>query len=373
MTAAFDPQKLRRTATARHACGLFAAAYDPVSQRVVAGGVDGRLVAWDPARWAEPPVAFHWQHRSYVYAVAALPAQQQVVSAGYDRRLVWWDPLSGSPLREAELPARPQQLAVAPDGRTLAVVDDDRTLRLFDAATGAPTASYADHPQYTPKMHLSTVYAVAYSPDGRWLATGDRCGSIVVRAADSGTVVRRLHAPRFYGDFSRKPDGQPNDGEYELGGVRMLAFSPDGSLVVAGGMGDYNPNSAGTDGKMGLTGFDTATGEERFSVLLAKDQGYLQTAQFHASGLLVAAGGGGTGGDTGVGALCVLDPARPDAPTTHSLEMTVRSVLLLPDERGAVVVGMHKKAAEGQLEHWQTADAAAEPSADAAAEPSADG
>jgi WD40 repeat protein len=61
-------------------------------------------------------------------------------------------------------------LAVTPDGQTLASGGEDRTVRLWDAATGRALACW--------DAHDDAVTSLAWSPDGRTLVTGGRDGGL---------------------------------------------------------------------------------------------------------------------------------------------------------------------------------------------------
>jgi WD40 repeat protein len=55
-------------------------------------------------------------------------------------------------------------VAYGPDGKTLASGSYDKTIKLWDVATGKELA--------TPTSHTNRVYSVAFSPDGKTLASG---------------------------------------------------------------------------------------------------------------------------------------------------------------------------------------------------------
>lgn len=105
-------------------------------------------------------------------------------------------------------------VAFSPDGRQIASASNDGTLRLWDAATG----SAIGEPLH---KHDGSVWSVAFSPDGNRVVTGGRDSTLLLWDAESGSV---LGAP-FIG----------HDLGLSRGGVTSLAFSPDGRRIVSGG------------------------------------------------------------------------------------------------------------------------------------------
>src|SRR5205823_1166693 len=86
------------------------------------------------------------------------------------------------------------------------------------------------HEERTPQHLPSMLYCCVFSPDGRHLATGDRVGHVVVWDAATGRQLAAVEAPTLY-----TWDGVQRN--RSIGGVRALAFSPDGRHLAVGGVG----------------------------------------------------------------------------------------------------------------------------------------
>ena len=158
-------------------------------------------------------------------------------------------------------------LAYTPDGKQIASCSGwptgDRTLRLWDAATGEvlrkfDTSGMPKDPGISgPREAPGELYALALSPHGDYIVTGATGGATTVWNVTTGELVRNVegHLATVYG-AAVAPDGRRaltggrdstarlwkvETGEliYELKGnrswVRCVAISPDGNWGLTGG------------------------------------------------------------------------------------------------------------------------------------------
>src|SRR4051812_38598473 len=192
-------------------------------------------------------------HESYVTGVAL--ADKTLVSGGYDGKLTWFDTEGGKVVRTHEAHSKwIRKVIASPDGKLVASVADDMVCRLWDAATGKVAHELRGHKEKTPNDFGSMLYAVAFSADGALLATGDKVGHVVVWDVTTGKEVGACEAPVMY-------TWDKVQRNHSIGGIRSLAFSPDGKALAVGGMGEGG-NIDPLEGEGRVGGVDWETGKQ---------------------------------------------------------------------------------------------------------------
>ncbi len=258
----------------------------PKTDRIFLAGSDFKLYEADlkAAKFEPKEVG---KHDSYVTGMTL--AGRALVTCSYDQHLKWWDIESKKEIRSVEAHAKwCRALATSPDGKLVASVADDMACKVWDADTGKIVHELRGHKEKTPTGFLSMLYAVAFSPDGKLLATGDKVGHVVIWDVGTGKERATLEAPGFY-----TWDGRQRI--HSIGGIRSLAFSPDGKHLAVGGTGKIG-NIDHLEAKARLEVFDWAAGKSTHLFEKCKGQGLINRLVFEPTGKWVLGGGGAGNG-----------------------------------------------------------------------------
>jgi len=170
-------------------------------------------------------------HR-YPREIQALAVSQdgKVLAVREGSEVALWDVVAKRPLRE--LPnAATEALAFSPAGRLLAVGSRDAAghpgIDLWEVSTGRLTKTL---------RHEADVRSVAFSPDGKSLATFDNRGNIAVVELASGHTLTNFpvrpprHRPAGVAAFS--PEGSRLAVGEDYGGIQILSLGPGTNVQV---------------------------------------------------------------------------------------------------------------------------------------------
>ncbi|KAF7982955.1 hypothetical protein HWV62_25270 [Athelia sp. TMB] len=136
-------------------------------------------------------------------------------------------------------------VAYSPDGKRIASASEDETIRVRDTETGEAVGAPF-------KGHTAAIRSIAYSPSGRHIVSGSEDGTVRVWDSEAGEAVRLpfKHSDNVYcvayspdGNYivSGSPDGTVRVWDLETGEAAekamegmAVAYSHDGSHVVSG-------------------------------------------------------------------------------------------------------------------------------------------
>ncbi|KIK36383.1 hypothetical protein CY34DRAFT_811336, partial [Suillus luteus UH-Slu-Lm8-n1] len=149
-------------------------------------------------------------HTDYVRSVAFSPDGTRIATGSYDRTVRLWDAATGQPVGEPLLghTSVVTSVSFSPDGTRIVSGSFDETVRLWDVATRQPIGE--------PLLgHTESVNSVAFSRSGSRIVTGSRDKTV-----------------RLWNAATRQPVDEPLRGHTDS--VNSVSFSPDETRIISG-------------------------------------------------------------------------------------------------------------------------------------------
>lgn len=223
-------------------------ALSPNGARVAAASSDYSVYIFDTVGGEELYELQH--HRQYVYAVEFAPNGLTLISGAKDRTFQLWDPINGLRLGGARATGEVTRIAISPDGLRFATAGFYSAIgEVWQLPDGARIG--------TLEGHTTRLRSVAYDPTGKYMATGDEKGTVIIRSADTGNPQVTLDTGNWQVlSMAFAPDGrylamalarqeiviydvrdriEVTRWPAHASAINRVMYSPDGSLIISCG------------------------------------------------------------------------------------------------------------------------------------------
>ena len=187
-------------------------------------------------------------HADNVYSIDCSADGRTLVTASGDNTAAIWDLAAGKVKHELKQDGPVYAAVLNPDGSLVAIGSGDGYVAVYRVADGSEV--------HRARKHADAVYCVAYSRDGKWLASvgGDgKGGDTVCRIWDAATLTLQIELPGHtfpvYG-AAFAPDGKTLATSSRDKTVRLWSLPGGKCRVLSGHTSDVHRCAYSPDGKL---------------------------------------------------------------------------------------------------------------------------
>ncbi|KAJ7744551.1 WD40-repeat-containing domain protein [Mycena olivaceomarginata] len=184
-----------------HCSYVYSVAFSPDGTQIASGSIDGTIRVWNLAAGRQVGQPFTG-HKGAICPVILSPVDTQITS-GSDDKSMW------PPSEAMVIPVRSSVYSVAfsPDGTCIASGSGNKTLQVWHGVTGKQVHAL--------EGHTECIFSVTFSPDGTRIASGSLDKTIRVWDTATGQQIGKPLAGHTYW-------------------VSSVVFSPDGKRIASG-------------------------------------------------------------------------------------------------------------------------------------------
>ena len=165
------------------------------------------------------------KHQGYVRSVSYSPDGKTLATASDDKTVKLWEVASGREIKTLSgHQGSVRSVSYSPDGKTLATASDDKTVKLWDVASGTELKSLTGH--------QTQIWSVSYSPDGKTLATASEDNTLETVLATGSTDGSTDNTVKLWDVASGREIMSLSGHQYS---VNSVSFSPDGKTLASAG------------------------------------------------------------------------------------------------------------------------------------------
>ncbi len=136
---------------------------------IITSSFDNSLTIW---RVSDGKALHTMYHDNSVTGISISPDEKYLVSVSLDKNIHLWNPISGDWYRTIKDNDWINAVAFSPDKSTIATGGDDNIVKLWDVSTGKKITAINNH--------SGRILALAYSKDGKYLASSAADKKIII-------------------------------------------------------------------------------------------------------------------------------------------------------------------------------------------------